>query len=370
MPSPPTLIRDLTVGPAGRLLRDHVWPQLRWLIYAGLCMALYAAATAGQAWIMEPMLDHVFLAHDRLMLLLVPIAVIALAFLKGVSGYGQAVLMARIGQRVIAALQQRLFDHLIHADLGYLVARGPGHVISRLTYDTQQLRHGDHHGPDHRGARFFDHGRPGRADDPSGLAARRPGAARLSARDLADPAPRSAHAQGVPPDPDPHGQAHHPARSDLPRRPPGQGRQPRGRRVGAHRRPDRGAVPPEFQGRARQRHQLADHGGGGRLRGRGGGPLRRRPGAGRRTPRPAPSSRSSRPCCSPTARSRRSPTFTPRSRSAWPRPSGSTPCSTASRRCASSPMPGPWWSIGARSGSPACALATGPTGRRWTGSSW
>jgi ATP-binding cassette, subfamily B, bacterial MsbA len=140
MPSPPTLVRDLTVGPAGRLLRDHVWPQLRWLIYAGLCMALYAAATAGQAWIMEPMLDHVFLAHDRLMLLLVPIAVIALALLKGVSGYGQAVLMARIGQRVIAALQQRLFDHLIHADLGYLVARGPGHVISRLTYDTQQLR--------------------------------------------------------------------------------------------------------------------------------------------------------------------------------------------------------------------------------------
>ena len=140
MPRPPGLVRDLTEGPAGRLLRDHVRPQIRWLIYAGLCMGVYAAATAGQAWIMEPILDHVFLAHDRLVLLLVPIAVIALALLKGVSGYGQTVLMARLGQRVIADLQQRLFDHLIRADLGYLVARGPGHVISRLTYDTQQLR--------------------------------------------------------------------------------------------------------------------------------------------------------------------------------------------------------------------------------------
>ena len=140
MPRPPALVRDLTEGPAGRLLRDHVRPQIHWLIYAGLCMGVYAAATAGQAWIMEPILDHVFLAHDRLVLLLVPIAVIALALLKGISGYGQTVLMARLGQRVIADLQQRLFDHLIRADLGYLVARGPGHVISRLTYDTQQLR--------------------------------------------------------------------------------------------------------------------------------------------------------------------------------------------------------------------------------------
>ncbi len=136
----PALVRDLTEGPLGRLLRDHVRPQVPWLICAGLAMACYAGATAGQAWIMQPILDHVFVAQDRVVLLLIPLAILTLALLKGISGYGQAVLMARIGQRVIADLQQRLFDHLIHADLGYLIARGPGHVISRLTYDTQQLR--------------------------------------------------------------------------------------------------------------------------------------------------------------------------------------------------------------------------------------
>jgi ATP-binding cassette, subfamily B, bacterial MsbA len=140
MAGPSHLLRDLTAGPAGRLLRDHVRPQLRWLIVAALCMSVYAGTTAGQAWIMEPILDHVFVAQDRLVLLLVPVVVLVLALLKAGSAYGQAVLMARIGQRVIADLQQRLFDHLIGADLGYLVARGPGHVISRLTYDTQQLR--------------------------------------------------------------------------------------------------------------------------------------------------------------------------------------------------------------------------------------
>ncbi len=142
MPGPerPGLIGALTTGPAGRLLREHVLPQARWLVGAALCMTLYAVATAGQAWIMEPMLDHVFLQRDRTMLLVVPLAVILLALVKGGAGYGQVVLMARIGQRAIAQLQQRLFDHLVHADLGYVVASGPGPLISRLTYDTQQLR--------------------------------------------------------------------------------------------------------------------------------------------------------------------------------------------------------------------------------------
>jgi subfamily B ATP-binding cassette protein MsbA len=127
-------------GPALRLLREHVLPQVRWLVAGGLCMVVYAAATAGQAWIMEPMLDRVFLERDRAMLWLVPVAVIGLALVKGGAGYGQTVAMYRVGQRIVADLQQRLFDHLIRADIGYITGRGSGPLISGLTYDTQQLR--------------------------------------------------------------------------------------------------------------------------------------------------------------------------------------------------------------------------------------
>jgi subfamily B ATP-binding cassette protein MsbA len=130
----------LAEGPALRLLREHVRPQLPWLLFGGVCMAIYAAATAGQAWIMEPLLDQVFLERDRSMLLLVPVAVIGLALVKGGAGYGQTVSMYRVGQRIVADLQRRLFDHLIRADVGYLTSTGPGPLISGLTYDTQQLR--------------------------------------------------------------------------------------------------------------------------------------------------------------------------------------------------------------------------------------
>jgi subfamily B ATP-binding cassette protein MsbA len=140
MPQRPRLLQDIARGPLGRLLREHVRDQLGWLLLASCCMALYAAATAAQAWLMEPMLDRVFLERDRQMLLLVPLAVVALAALKAMSGYGQTAAMSRAGQRIVADLQRRLFDHVIRSDVGYVVERGPGPLISSLVYDTQLLR--------------------------------------------------------------------------------------------------------------------------------------------------------------------------------------------------------------------------------------
>jgi ATP-binding cassette, subfamily B, bacterial MsbA len=127
-------------GTAARLLRDHVRDQLPWLLLATLCMTLYAAATAAQAWLLEPILDRVFLEHDRRMLVLVPLAVITLAVLKATAGYSQTASMSRAGQRIVADLQRRLFDHVIRADVDDVAQRGPGPLISSLIYDTQLLR--------------------------------------------------------------------------------------------------------------------------------------------------------------------------------------------------------------------------------------
>jgi len=135
----PTL-REWRRTPAGRLLADHVRPQLAWLGLAVACMVVYAATTTAQAWLMEPMLDRIFVERDRTMLVVVPLAVILLALVKGAVDFGQAVALARVGQRVAADLQRRLFGHLMRADLGYFVERGSGPLISGLTYDTQQLR--------------------------------------------------------------------------------------------------------------------------------------------------------------------------------------------------------------------------------------
>ena len=133
-------LQTFTDGVSHRLWQDHIRHQKRWLISAVICMLAFALITAGQAFLVKPALDEVFFEQDRTMLWLIPAAVILLSIFKMGAGYGQAVLMGRVGQRIIADLQKRIFGHLMRADLGYFLERGPGPLISGLTYDTQQLR--------------------------------------------------------------------------------------------------------------------------------------------------------------------------------------------------------------------------------------
>ena len=52
-------------------------------------MGLVAGATAANAWLMQPMIDRVFVEHDERLLLVIPVAVIVLALIKGLGGYFQ-----------------------------------------------------------------------------------------------------------------------------------------------------------------------------------------------------------------------------------------------------------------------------------------
>ncbi|HUC65964.1 MAG TPA: ABC transporter transmembrane domain-containing protein [Stellaceae bacterium] len=123
-----------------RLVREFVRPYVGRMALAFLCMGLMAGATAANAWLMQPMLDRVFVAHDERLLLIIPLAVIVLALVKGVTNYWQAVLMTTVGQRVVADIQLALFGRLMRADIAYFHANPTGTLISRFTNDAGMLR--------------------------------------------------------------------------------------------------------------------------------------------------------------------------------------------------------------------------------------
>ena len=110
------------------------------LLLAGLCMVLAAGATAALAYLMEPVLDQIFLEKDRTLLVVVPVAVILITLIKGAATYGQAVLMAFVGQRVIADLQSQTFAHILRFDLAFFQDTASGRLISRLTNDVNMMR--------------------------------------------------------------------------------------------------------------------------------------------------------------------------------------------------------------------------------------
>ncbi len=132
--------RAASVTLVARLARDFMRPHAKRIALAFLLMGLAAASTALRAWLMQPVLDNIFLARDGSLLLLLAGGALALAVVKGLSDYGDAVLMTRVGQRIIADVQKALFARLMRADLAYFHAHPTGTLISRFTSDAVLLR--------------------------------------------------------------------------------------------------------------------------------------------------------------------------------------------------------------------------------------
>ncbi len=103
-------------------------------------MALVAASSGATAELLSPIVNKVFVEHDRSTLWLIGAAVVATFLVKSLANYGQDVLLAWVGQRVIADLQTRLFRHLVRHDVSLLQSRHSGSLVSHFTYDINAMR--------------------------------------------------------------------------------------------------------------------------------------------------------------------------------------------------------------------------------------
>src|SRR5882762_1894077 len=123
-----------------RLASEFMRPHARRIALAALLMGLAAASTALRAWLMQPVLDRIFVGHDGSLLWLLAGLALTLANAKGLCDYGSAVQMIRVGQRIIADVQKALFARLMRADLAYFHAHPTGTLIARFTSDAVLLR--------------------------------------------------------------------------------------------------------------------------------------------------------------------------------------------------------------------------------------
>ncbi len=105
-----------------------------------LFMVAIAAATGGQARLIEPALDRVLVTGDARLVWMIPLAFFVISVLKGFASYGQAVLMQQVGLRVVTTLQSQMFARIVGADIAFLQGDATGTLISRFTNDVNYLR--------------------------------------------------------------------------------------------------------------------------------------------------------------------------------------------------------------------------------------
>ena len=56
---------------------------------------------------------------------------------KAAATYGSAVMLSWIGNRIVADNQRRMFDKLLHENIGYFADRHSSEFVSRLTTGAQ-----------------------------------------------------------------------------------------------------------------------------------------------------------------------------------------------------------------------------------------
>lgn len=123
-----------------RIFRDYLLQHKRLLILALLCMFVSAAMTGGLAALMEPMIDDVFQAKNKSMLVPVALAIFFTFLLRGFATYGHTVFMNEVGQSIVAKIQSDLFGHLLNMDLSYFHSNTSGQLISRVVNDVALMR--------------------------------------------------------------------------------------------------------------------------------------------------------------------------------------------------------------------------------------
>ncbi|MGH7256815.1 MAG: lipid A export permease/ATP-binding protein MsbA [Nitrospiraceae bacterium] len=121
-----------------RLIR-YLHPYRLRLAAAFICALLVAALSGAYAWLVRPVLDGLFISRDERLLVVLPLAILAVAVLKGLFNYGQNYLMNYIGNQVIADIREQLFLKLVQLPIRYHDTNTSGRLVSRVINDVSLM---------------------------------------------------------------------------------------------------------------------------------------------------------------------------------------------------------------------------------------
>lgn len=108
-------------------------------VYAIIGMVIVAGASTAFPALMQPMMDGSFVNRDPETIKWVPIAIVAIFFVRVigafVSGYG----MSLIGRNVIRELRREMFARLVSLPKSFYDQSTTGALISKFSYDVEQV---------------------------------------------------------------------------------------------------------------------------------------------------------------------------------------------------------------------------------------
>jgi subfamily B ATP-binding cassette protein MsbA len=123
-----------------RTTLDYLWPNRRLVALSLIASAVVAASTGILPVLIQKVFDEVLGKKDETMLVLIALATIGASIFKGAASYTTNLTKNAIGQRIVSAIQTRMFSRIVKADLAWISGTHSGRFISSFMTDATRVR--------------------------------------------------------------------------------------------------------------------------------------------------------------------------------------------------------------------------------------
>ncbi len=125
--------RGIKLSLYARVWREIGRPQWRWLLAGILATIAAAGAEAYTITLVQQVVDHAFINKNMAAVYFLGAQVIIAFGAKGVFTYAKSLLMAKGGIVAQAALQKRIYNHMVHMNMGRFLRDGIGKNLNYFT---------------------------------------------------------------------------------------------------------------------------------------------------------------------------------------------------------------------------------------------
>jgi ATP-binding cassette subfamily B protein len=136
--------KKIDTGEATRVIRRMMSENIREYkknyIIAILASLIVGGSNGALAYMMKPMIDKIFYEQNLALVWVICGTLLAIFVLRGISGYIQAVELAKIGNNLVARYQKRIFDHLMKLGLDFYNDTRSGHLAAQINQNVSGIR--------------------------------------------------------------------------------------------------------------------------------------------------------------------------------------------------------------------------------------
>ncbi|MCC5851851.1 MAG: lipid A export permease/ATP-binding protein MsbA [Alkalimonas sp.] len=132
-------ISDVSNKTSRRLL-GYLKPYRIGFVFALLGMVGYALVDVGFISMLQPFIDEGIEGKNLDFLKYAPLFIVAMFVFRGASHFMATYCLSWVGANIVKDMRQQLFEHLMRLPVSYHDKHSTGDLISKITYDTEQLK--------------------------------------------------------------------------------------------------------------------------------------------------------------------------------------------------------------------------------------